>query len=178
MTISSFSQLNPFSNTTFATRSLAAGSNDVGYDLWVKGRVVGATVSTDYEVMILFVFPFNCASYSNATYQFTNTIYVGSQPKSETWTVCVAAEGTHARLVQFVLTGSSQIVKGEVALRPMDFIRFVEERVGGASLSAYFVEGLEFGTEFWSSSTNQAVFQWSVMRWSVGSGTAAVTIVG
>jgi hypothetical protein len=60
----------------------------------------------------------------------------------------------------------------------MDFIRFVEEKVGRAPLSAYFVEGLEFGTEFWSSSTNQAVFQWGVTRWSVGSGTAAVTIVG
>jgi hypothetical protein len=128
--------------------------------------------------MILFVFPFDCTSYSAAAYQFTNSVYIDSQPKSETWTVCVAADGTHARLVQFVLTGSSQILKGDVALRPMDFVSFVEQKVSGGPLSAYFIEGLEFGTEFWSTSANQAVFQWSVTHWSVGSGSRTVNIVG
>jgi len=178
MTVFSLSGLNPWSNTTFVTKSLAAGSIDMGYDIWVKGSVGGPSVSTDYEVMILFYVPGPCTSYSAATYQFTNTVYIDSVPRLENWTVCVAAAGTHARLVQFTLNGTSEINAGSVALRPFDFIRSVEGKVSNSSLSNYYVEGLEFGTEFWSNSANQAVFQWSMSHWSIGSGVRTVSVVG
>jgi len=178
MTILSLSQLNPWSNTTFVVKSLTAGSIDIGYDLWIKGSVGGPSVSADYEVMILFYVPGPCTSYSAATYQFTDTVYIDSAPKLETWTVCVAAAGTHARLAGFTLTGPSEIDAGSVALRPMDFIQSVEARVNNRSLSNYYVEGFEFGTEFWSSSANQAVFQWSLSHWSIGSEGHVVSVVG
>jgi len=48
MTVLSLSQLNPWSNTTFDTKSLTAGAMDIGYDLWVKGNIAGPSASTDY----------------------------------------------------------------------------------------------------------------------------------
>jgi len=60
----------------------------------------------------------------------------------------------------------------------MDFIQSVEVRVNNSSLPSYHVEGFEFGTEFWSSSVNQAVFQWSLSHWSIGSERHMVSVVG
>ena len=60
----------------------------------------------------------------------------------------------------------------------MDFIQSVEVKVNNISLPSYHVEGFEFGTEFWSSSVNQAVFQWSLSHWSIGSERHMVSVVG
>jgi hypothetical protein len=177
MTVDSFSRLNVLSNTTFSTNSVTAGFIDIGYDLWVKGQVSGMPVGTDYEVMILFYFPFSCASYSSTTYQFIDTIYLNSQPTSETWTVCVAGGGSNARLVQFTLQGSSQVLTGNVSLKPTDFIDFVQNTVKGSSLSGYYIEGMEFGTEFWSNTANQAAFQWSMTNWNLSVEGNVVSIV-
>jgi len=164
MTISTLLASN-FVVTLSYTTSAAYPSHDTGFDLWVETGTDNGNQPTaaGYEIYLSFQMSptFICSPYNGA---LSETITVNGVATPETFEWCDYTDsngspGASAPELQYNLPLASQISSGTVSINLSTFISgmesagmFVDSSNPSGSLSNYYIQGIEFGNEFYDDS--------------------------
>jgi hypothetical protein len=164
MTISTLLSSN-FVVTLSYTTSAKYPSHDTGFDLWVETGTDNGNQPTaaGYEIFLSFQMSptFICSPYNGAISQ-TITVNGVSTPETFEWcdyTNSNGSPGSSPPELQYNLAPSSQIYNGTISINLSNFIsametagHFKDTQNPTGSLTNYYVQGIEFGNEFYDDS--------------------------
>ena len=149
------------------TTSAAYPSHDTGFDLWVETGTDSGNQPTaaGYEIYLSFQMSptFICSPYNGA---LSETITVNGVSTPETFEWCDYTNsngnpGSSPPELQFNLPLASQIYSGTVSINLSTFISgmegagfFVDSQNPSGSLTNYYMQGIEFGNEFFDDGSS------------------------
>jgi hypothetical protein len=149
------------------TTSAAYPSHDTGFDLWVETGTDNGNQPTaaGYEIYLSFQMSptFICSPYNG---ELSESITVNGVTTPETFEWCDYTNsngnpGSSPPELQFNLPMASQIYNGSVSINLSTFISgmetagmFEDSANTSGNLSGYYMQGIEFGNEFFDDGTS------------------------
>jgi len=149
------------------TTSAAYPSHDTGFDLWVETGADNSSQPTEYGYEIFLSFqmsPTYICSHSSGAISQTITVNGVSTPETFEWcdyTNSNGNPGSSPPELQYNLAMASQIYNGTISINLSNFINAMESagqfddmQNPSGSLTNYYMQGIEFGNEFYDDGSS------------------------